>query len=115
MKFKWEAGRQGTGYEKLKLINRWRYFSKFKLDLYLLRYPVGSGIPKHRDPVPDHSHYRLNVYLWNAKAGGIPEHAEVIIHNRFFTLFRPDLHIHSVSPVTKGIRYVLSFGLSIAD
>lgn len=112
MPFKWEPGRQGTGYEKLELLNRWRYFAKFKWDLYLLRYPVGSGIPNHRDPLPDHKHYRLNIYLWNAKAGGVPAHDSVICSNRFFTLFRPDLFEHSVSTVTKGTRYVLSFGWS---
>lgn len=108
----WEPGRQGTGYEKLQLINRWKYFSRFKWDLYLLRYPVGSGIPPHRDPLPDHKHYRLNIYLWNAKYGGVPEHDQTIISNRFFTLFRPDLYTHSVSNVVKGTRYVLSFGWS---
>lgn len=110
MRFNWEPGRQGTGYEKLKLFNRWKFFSRFKWDLYLLRYPVGSGIPKHRDPVPDHKHYRLNIYLWNAVSGGVPEHDGAIASNRFFTLFRPDLHLHSVTPVTVGTRYVLSFG-----
>lgn len=110
MKLNWEPGRQGTGYEKLKLFNRWKFFSRFKWDLYLLRYTVGAGIPLHCDPVPNHKHYRLNVYLWNAKAGGVPEHDGTIISNRFFTLFRPDLHTHSVTPVTAGVRYVLSFG-----
>lgn len=110
MGLKWEAGRQGTGYEKLKLFNRWKFFSRFKWDLYILRYPVGAGIPLHCDPVPDHKHYRLNVYLWNAKSGGVPEHYDTIFTNRFFTLFRPDLHLHGVSPVVAGTRYVLSFG-----
>jgi hypothetical protein len=110
MKLNWESGRQGTGYEKLKLFNRWKFFSRIKWDLYVLRYPVGSTIPRHRDPVPNHKHYRLNIYLWNAKAGGAPEHDGAFITNRFFTFFRPDLHAHSVSPVTQGTRYVLSFG-----
>lgn len=112
MSFNWEPGRQGTGYEKLQLLNLWKPFSRYKLDLYLLRYKVGSGIPNHRDPFPKHSHYRLNIYLWNAKSGGVPEHANTIIHNRFFTLFRPDLYTHSVSTVTSGVRYVLSLGFS---
>lgn len=109
---KWEEGRQGTGYEKLQLLNRWKYFSPRKWDLYLLRYRVGAGIPEHTDPLPQHKHYRLNIYLWNAKEGGKPHHDGFIIHNRFFTLFRPDLYKHSVSTVTKGVRYVLSFGFS---
>lgn len=110
MPLNWEQGRQGTGYQKLRLLNRWWYFSRFKWDLYLLRYPVGSGIPRHNDPVPDHAHYRLNIYLWNAGAGGIPEHDGVIVSNRFFTLFRPDINTHSVTEVKQGTRYVLSFG-----
>lgn len=112
IKLPWEPGRQGTGYDKLKIANHWKFFSRFKWDIYLLRYPTGSGIPRHRDPVPNHKHYRLNIYLWNAKAGGAPEHDAVIIGNRFFTLFRPDINTHSVSTVTEGTRYVLSFGLS---
>lgn len=36
MKLNWEQGRQGTGYEKLELLNRWKFFSRFKWDLYLL-------------------------------------------------------------------------------
>lgn len=110
MKFKWEPGRQGTGYEKLKLFNRWKFFSRFKWDLYLLRYPVGAGVQLHLDPVPDHKHYRLNIYLWNACSGGVPDHYDAICSNRFFTFFRPDEYLHSVSPVAKGVRYVLSFG-----
>lgn len=109
---KWEEGRQGTGYEKLQLWNRWKYFSKYKWDLYLLRYRVGAGIPLHRDPLESHQHYRLNIYLWNAKAGGVPYHDSTIFNNRFFTLFRPDISIHKVTPVKEGVRYVLSFGFS---
>lgn len=109
---KWEAGRQGTGYQKLELLSRWKYFSRVKWDLYLLRYPVGSGIPEHLDPLPGHRHYRLNIYLWNAQSGGNPEHSDTILTNRFFTLFRPDIAKHSVSKVTHGTRYVLSFGWS---
>lgn len=112
MGLNWEPGRQGTGYEKLKIWERWKYFSPYKWDIYLLRYRVGAGIPKHRDPAPKHKHYRLNIYLWNAQAGGVPEHEHVILSTRFFTLFRPDLYDHSVSTVTKGVRYVLSFGFS---
>ena len=110
LKLDWEPGRQGTGYEKLKLFNRWKFSSRFKWDLYLIRYPVGSGIPRHMDSVPKHRHYRLNIYLWNAKVGGTPEHDGAIFSNRFFTFFRPDLCVHSVSPVVMGTRYVLSFG-----
>lgn len=111
----WEDGRQGTGYEKLKLFNRWKFFSRFKWDLYILRYRVGAGVPQHLDPVPDHKHYRLNIYLWNAKAGGVPEHYDTICSNRFFTFFRPDLSLHRVTPVERGVRYVLSFGFLRRD
>lgn len=110
--FKWEPGRQGTGYEKLKIWERWRFFARYKWDIYLLRYKVGSGIPRHKDPVPNHRHWRLNIYIRDAKAGGHPLHDGVIYSNRWFTLFRPDLYVHSVTTVTAGTRYVLSLGLT---
>lgn len=110
MPFNWEPGRQGTGYEKLKLWVKLKYFGRYKWDAYILRYPEGSKIPSHTDPLPEHAHYRLNIYLLNAKAGGVPEHDKAIVSNRFFTLFRPDLYEHSVSEITRGSRYVLSLG-----
>lgn len=52
-------GRQGTGYAKLKLLRS----ERLKMDAYILKYPEGSHIPPHTDPVDSNKHYRLNVVL----------------------------------------------------
>lgn len=58
--WRWEHGRQGTGYQKMLLIAcPW----PLAFDLYLLKYPVGTKIPPHRDPVKGRRHYRLNIEL----------------------------------------------------
>ena len=46
--FRWQPGRQGTGYDKMLLFTAlW----PIPFDSYLLRYPEGSEIPPHTDPV----------------------------------------------------------------
>lgn len=105
--FSWQKGRQGSGYEIFPFI-----FSKFlKMDAYLIRYPVGGGIPEHRDEVKQNEkHFRLNIELWPAKSGGELNCEHSIVRFGPMNFFRPDLTLHSVSPVTKGVRYVLSIG-----
>jgi len=102
--WKWSNGRKQTGYEKLRIISLWFF------DCYILRFRKGALIPKHRDPVADKSHYRLNIILKNAKAGGEFHCANCIIDWWRIKLFRPDKFKHSVSEVTEGTRYVLSIG-----
>lgn len=58
--FRWRRGRQGTGYDKMLLATAtW----PIRFDSYLIRYPEGSEIPPHTDPVSDGRHYRLNIVL----------------------------------------------------
>jgi hypothetical protein len=65
--FRWQRGRQGTGYDKMLLLTaRW----PLPFDSYLLRYPEGSEIPPHTDPVTTGRHYRLNIVLKSPKSGG---------------------------------------------
>lgn len=101
--FNWIKGRQLSGYERLTFINtKW-------VDLHLIRYPIGIGIPKHKDIIPNKNHYRLNVRLIG------PDNFEcekVIFKFWRFICFRPDLYIHSVTPVERK-RLVLSIGWSI--
>lgn len=105
--FRWQRGRQDTGYDKMLLLAMsW----PLPLDSYLIHYPEGSEIPPHRDPVKSGRHYRLNIILKSCGAGG-----EFICETSMFTtkrikLFRPDLHEHSVTKVIDGSRYVLSIG-----
>ena len=94
MFMKWQEGRQKTGYLKLKLVG-------FKnVDAYILKYPVGSYIPPHTDPVEGKRHYRLNIVLWG----------KMFFEPRV-RFFRPDVEMHSVPEVWKT-RYVFSAGWS---
>lgn len=105
--FRWERGRQETGYHKMLLCTaRW----PLPFDMYLLKFPQGCEIPKHTDSVEQGRHFRLNVVLKSAQEGG-----EFICENMLFEtnrikLFRPDISEHSVSKVTKGNRYLFSLG-----
>jgi hypothetical protein len=108
----WEEGRQGTGYFKKRLVEtRW----PFPFDLYLLKYPEGSSIPEHTDPVAGKRHYRLNIELRRAvggvfwkrdSKGSFPCHTE---HGRIH-FFRPDIEPHGLTKVLYNTRYVLSLG-----
>jgi hypothetical protein len=103
--FKWQKGRQGTGYDKMLLATLpW----PIPFDCYLLRYPDGSEIPPHRDPVAKGKHFRLNVILKQSK-GGQFTCENPIFESKRVKFFRPDLSLHSVTKV-KGTRYVFSFG-----
>lgn len=109
---RWEPGRQGTGYEKIQLLQG----SCF--DVYLIRYRPGSHIPPHTDPVPGKRHYRLNWVVWRAVIGGHFIHFDGdkwVGHRRRFEMFRPDLTQHSVGTIHAGTRYVLSIGWVMED
>lgn len=105
--FRWQRGRQGTGYDKMLLLTAaW----PLRFDSYLIRYPEGSQIPPHTDPVDSSRHYRLNIILKAPKSGGEFICATPIFATKRIKLFRPDASMHSVTPVVGGSRYVLSIG-----
>jgi hypothetical protein len=105
--WRWQRGRQGSGYDKLKIASApW----PLAFDCYLIRYPIGSQIPPHTDPVSERCHYRLNVVVRASPAGGEFFCADPIYESRRIKFFRPDLSEHSVSEVIGGPRYVLSIG-----
>ena len=106
----WKAGRNKTGYFKCKLFG----FANVLvgIDCYILKYPPGACVPPHTDLVTDSRHYRMNIVLKRARRGG----RFYMFSNRFkhrVIIFRPDLIEHRVSQVTRGTRYVLSFGFAI--
>jgi hypothetical protein len=105
--FRWQTGRQKSGYDKMLLLQSWW---PLPFDLYLLRYPEGSEVKPHVDAVSFGRHYRLNVVVKRAAAGGEFQCASPIVSTRRIKLFRPDVCEHSVSRVTQGSRYVLSLG-----
>ncbi|WP_371397890.1 2OG-Fe(II) oxygenase [Fretibacter rubidus] len=106
MTLKWIKGRQGTGYDKLPLI----ISRRFKFDSYILRFPVGTSIPTHKDPVALGRHFRLNIILKRPKSGGEFKCEQTIIDWPRVKLFRPDKYAHCVSEVSGSNRYVLSVG-----
>lgn len=130
-KLYWEEGRQGTGYLKaavppnetdlisnlimrsLKVLDRDDPLV-LSYDCYILKYPPGSFIAQHKDDAPFGSrHCRLNAII-----SGSPHGGELYIERRKVELFpgdayvfRPDIHMHSISPIGKEARYVWSFGV----
>lgn len=107
--FKWQNGRQKSGYDKLPIISA----SWLNFDLWLLRFKPGAYIAPHVDTVTDRRHYRLNIFIKPAKVGGVFRAGTVIYQNKFLAFFRPDISTHSVSKVESGTRYVLSLGFTL--
>lgn len=114
----WDRGRQDTGYFKKKVFDS-LFKHPFKkdgvagCDLYLLKFPEKSYLPKHKDEVTFGRHFRFNLILKPAKEGGKFFCEKSIIDWPFLKVFNPDANEHSLSEVTKGTRYVLSFGFVI--
>lgn len=105
--FRWVKGRQGSGYDKMPLCQgMW----PLPFDMYLIRYPEGSEIAPHTDPVYVGRHYRLNVIVKKSQSGGEFICKTPIFETARIKLFRPDDCEHSVTKVTKGSRYVFSIG-----
>ena len=103
----WERGRQASGYDKLLLVEGRRF------DAYLLRFPTGSHVPLHRDPVDGAGHLRLNLILIPARRGGEFECEDAIVDRPRIKLFRSDRCAHAVTRVEAGTRWVLSFGFAV--
>ena len=105
--FRWQSGRQGSGYDKMLLLTAsW----PLAFDSYLIRYPEGASVPAHTDPVQDGRHYRLNIILKSPRSGGEFVCARPLYSSKRIKLFRPDACEHSVTKVEGGSRYVLSIG-----
>lgn len=110
--FKWVDGRQNSGYFKLKIFES----RLFKFDCYLLKFPEGSVIDKHKDPVTaGYQHHRLNITLIDAVLGGffLIKHigdVEFKPNLNRFVKFRPDVEEHYATEVRQGTKYVLSIG-----
>lgn len=99
----WFEGRQGTGYLRKTLL------SLSFMDAHILKYPVGTFIPAHKDPIPGRKHYRLNIRLKG------PDNFMckwTIFRWWRICLFRPDQCLHSVN-VCNEERIVLSIGVAI--
>ncbi len=107
---KWEQGRQGTGYEKLKLFSS----TRLGCDLWLLRSGPGIAVPWHKDRIPNRRHFRANIILRQAKRGGVFNASRVIVDLPRLKVFRSD-DWHAVTAVEAGRRLVLSFGIALSE
>lgn len=113
----WTSGRANTGYETFSLAERGWW------DCWIIRYPKGSHIPKHKDPpivdffrptwLGQSKIFRLNIVLQPAQEGGEFRCERTIVKTRRVAFFRPDKHEHEVTPVHKGTRYVFSVGFAV--
>jgi len=107
MLFRWQKGRQQSGYDKMLLATTtW----PIPFDFYLLKFDTGSLISPHTDKVSEGRHYRINIILRKAKRGGEFICKTPIFETSRFKFFRPDVSEHEVTEITAGRRYVLSFG-----
>ncbi|MDK1285810.1 2OG-Fe(II) oxygenase [Pseudoalteromonas umbrosa] len=105
--FKWQVGRQKSGYHKMLLLGaHW----PVKFDVYLLKFPEGCEVPEHVDEVSSGRHFRLNIVLKKASKGGAFLCQSPLFESDRIKLFRPDRCVHSVSRVEKGERLLLSIG-----
>lgn len=102
----WEKGRQGTGYLKMKIASGKTW------DCYLLKYPKGTMIGEHLDPVPGREHHRINFTFKRANGGWFFKviNGECVRFTQRYIKFRPDIETHGVTQVRSGTRYVLSIG-----
>jgi hypothetical protein len=105
--FRWQRGRQLSGYDKMLLLQS---YWPLPFDVYLLRFPEGSEIAPHTDPVTKGRHYRVNIILRHARQGGEFQCSDPLFATARIKFFRPDVSTHSVSKVLRGRRYVLSVG-----
>lgn len=118
MLWRWELGRQGSGYAKLLLAQS----KRFKFDVYLLSIPVGVEVPRHRDPCTEgYEHHRVNITLRFPRLGGMTiidcvedvgqlEIPRARFETRRVYRFRPDLYRHMVTEVRGGKLLLLSIG-----
>lgn len=109
---RWKPGRLGGHYEKMMLIRS----RLFQCDLYILRFPEGSHVKEHIDPVDNGRHYRANLTLRKPKEGGeIFIDGTPIYEGSRLTIFRPDIQKHWMTKIIKGSVLILSFGFAIKN
>lgn len=102
--FRWEKGRQGSGYDKLTLL----YSRLLMADAYILKVPKGVSIPKHTDSAPPHSnHFRINVTVFGHLRMETSQPVKRI--GDWFSFFRPDNVVHWAD-APKRDTYIFSFG-----
>lgn len=108
---KWRPGRQKGSYDKLPLIPKF-ISTLINADAYVLRFPKGCSVIRHRDPVArGYKHFRMNIRI----TGNDSMYIEGPIKRWWrFEVFRPDLYFHGLTPISDKM-YMLSFGCRIKE
>lgn len=104
--WRWEDGRQSSGYRKFTLL----FSTILNCDAYILHIPKGVHIPPHNDRVPFMRHFRMNITIWGEIWMGTPHNAKGVFRlGKWFSFFRPDDVDHWAPPVHRD-TYILSIG-----
>lgn len=104
--FKWQKGRQEGSYSKLPFF----ISTLFNCDFYLLRFPAGCSVMRHKDPVKvGYSHHRINIIVGSCSTRDRMYIDGPIWRWRNIEYFRPDLYEHGLAPIENKM-YMLSFG-----
>lgn len=104
-RFAWQYGRQNYYYQKFKL------YSFYRCDAYLVRYGRGTAIGWHADETPGFAHYRINIQLRGVnRTEFFPDpNIKPIYHSNWLSIFRADKVLHCMGiSLEKGL--ILSFG-----
>lgn len=106
--WKWVRGRQQGSYNLLTLV----YFKWF--DCHIIHYPNGGFLPPHKDPFlhnkQEIQHFRINFLLKKPKEGGEFKCRKALFNKWRVMIFNSARWSHSVTEITKGSRWILTFG-----
>jgi len=106
---KWVRGRQENAVYFKSCIFSFKVY-KFGFDCYILKYPPNTSLPRHKDPVKNGRHWRLNITLKGKSTFYLFTEKGLKRFYRF-CLFRPDIQEHWVQSYEKGCLK-LSIGLA---
>jgi len=112
---KWIKGSFSGGYFKLPI------FTFIRFNAELIKLPKESSVEPHFDesyssyrdmPCRRYRYIRLNFNLKNSKGGDFIC-SKAYINNRFLAIYEPDIQYHAFNRVSKGTKFILSFGILI--
>lgn len=88
-------------------------FYSANIGIYLVRYSAGHRVVPHVDGVEEGRLFKFNWVIAKPRAGGVFICDKTIL-NLFgrFILFRPDLHVHEVTTIERGNRWLLTLALN---
>lgn len=101
--FKWQGRKR---YRKMCLYDFKILWWEF--DGYILNYYAPTLLGWHRDVIPGHKHWRLNIKLWGDAVFKKDTGVKIVTSRCPITFFRPDVFPHMLKVNTATVK--LSFG-----